>query len=213
MLKLVIISDTHGLHDQVKDIPEGDVLIHCGDISNIGKYHQIMEFLHWFNDHPHKHKIFIAGNHDWLFDLAPSMGKICTDYFQDSIIYLENSDVVIEGKKFYGSPIVPPFNHWAFNREDEERISYWEKIPSNTDVLITHGPPRTILDLSHYGNIHCGCQYLYQEVVNRIKPTLHCFGDIHEAYGLVTHNDTTFINASLLNQYYKVVNQPRVITI
>lgn len=123
----------------------------------------------------------------------------------DSIHYLEDSSVCIEGINFYGSPVTPFFYDWAFNCERGEKIKqYWDKIPENTDVLITHGPPFGILDKTTTGEI-VGCEEL-AKAVNRIQPKVHIFGHIHEEYGMIAKGETTYINASLLNERYHYVN-------
>ena len=66
-MKIVCISDTHGLHDKIV-LPEGDMIIHAGDCTNFGSTAQVIEFLEWFSKLAYKYKIFIAGNHDWFFE-------------------------------------------------------------------------------------------------------------------------------------------------
>ena len=115
--------------------------------------------------------------------------------------------------KFYGTPVQLPFLNWAFNRPEEKLIQHWAAIPDDTDVLITHSPPRTIMDWSVYDEIPTGSPSLYFEVVERIKPLVHCFGHIHSGHGMKVIEDTTFINASNLNEQYQCVYDPIVIEI
>ncbi len=143
-MKIVFISDTHGRHEDVK-LPQGDVLIHAGDISRTGKSVEVEAFLKWLSHQTHKYKILIAGNHDWYFE---SNSKIMIDSrMPDNIIYLNDSGCEIEGVRFWGSPIQPEFGNLAFNRKRGEDIKeHWDLIPLNTDILITHGSPYSILD-------------------------------------------------------------------
>jgi Icc-related predicted phosphoesterase len=209
-MKIVIISDTHGEHQSLK-IPKCDVIVHCGDITPLGKEHSIKEFLSWFSSLDQcKYKIFISGNHDFLFERARVYAK---ELIPENIIYLEDSMVEIEGKKFYGTPVQIAFHNWAFNRTEEELSEYWKKIPEGVDVLITHGPPYNVLDKTHWGGIHTGSPSLFEEVTNRIKPKIHCFGHIHEDYGIEEINGITFVNASNLNLEYEVSNEPIVLEI
>lgn len=207
--KLIFISDTHTLHSHKNlIIPEGDFIIHCGDVSSRGSIPEIQDFLDWFSELPHKHKIMIPGNHDFGFekywdilkDMVKSRGIVC----------LIDEFIEIEGIKFWGSPITPYFHNWAFNRfRGSEIEAHWNKIPDEVDILITHGPPSYMengLSMVLEGE-DVGCEDLYK-AVKRIKPKINCFGHIHEGYG--THNDgeTIFINCSVLNRRYNVQNKP-----
>ncbi|MEL6848269.1 MAG: metallophosphoesterase, partial [Bacteroidota bacterium] len=128
----------------------------------------------------------------------------------DSCTYLEDESVEIGGLHIYGSPITPWFFDWAFNRQRGEEIkTYWDKIPANTDILITHGPPHHMLDLT-FRNVYAGCEELGKAVA-RIRPRLHLFGHIHEAYGQLSQNGTLYVNASVVDLSYQVVNPPVVI--
>ena len=149
-MKIVAISDTHSKHyslldkDLITDDLENTILIHAGDISTRGYRSQTIDFLNWFSKQPHKYKVFIAGNHDFDFeDNADTINEI----IPEGVIYLNDSLVEIEGIKIWGSPITPYFYNWAFNRFRGDNIkTYWDKIPNDIDILITHGPPYMILD-------------------------------------------------------------------
>lgn len=210
-MKICLISDTHRLHHLIT-MPESDMVIHAGDISGRGTEHEIVEFLRWYSALPYKYHLLIAGNHDWLFETHPALIRdILEDY--PNIIYLENSSIEIEGIKFYGSPIQPTFFNWAFNRERGEEIKkYWNAIPNQTDVLITHGPPHGILDKTKMTEGNVGCEELLKRVIE-IKPRFHIFGHIHSASGIHQTPQTTFINASVLDDHYKVKYVPQIIKI
>jgi len=47
--------------------------------------------------------------------------------------------------------------------------------------------------------------------VEEIKPRVHCFGHIHEAYGQEKRDGTLFVNASVLNLWYRPQNKPVVV--
>lgn len=219
MIRLVIISDTHGKHSQIKhalgDMPEGDILIHGGDVSNVGDLWDIERFINWFVSQPYDHKVFIAGNHDFGFERE---SHACATIIEEKkeknwgINYLEDNSVEIEGLKFWGSPVTSPFCGWAFNKEQDYRAQLWETIDDDTDILVTHGPPRDILDFSKFGNEHCGCPYLRIKTM-KVKPLVHIFGHIHGEYGTHVENGTLFINASTLNERYMVRNKPVVVDV
>ena len=209
-LSICIISDTHNKHKRLGRLPDADVIIHCGDFTSVGQSHEIVDFMKWFSMLPQKYKIIIAGNHDWLFERNRLMAL---EKVPKNIIYLEDSGVEIEGLNFYGSPVQPIFCNWAFNRPEEKLAEHWKAIPDDTDVLITHTPPYSIMDFSIYDKISTGSPSLYWEVMNRIKPLAHMMGHIHSGYGIKVIENTTFINASNLDENYMCVNPPILIEI
>jgi len=193
-MRLVFISDTHNKHHKMTHpIPDGDVLIHCGDISHRGKFKAIKAFNKWLGDLPHPHKIMIAGNHDFYFQNEPVHApKAITN-----ATYLLDSATTIDGVKFYGSPWSPWFHNWAFNLHRGEPIrEKWQLIPEDTDVLITHGPPFGQRDFVPLAQKHVGCEELMARVLE-IKPRVHAFGHIHEGYGRAQNEHTWFVNASV----------------
>lgn len=210
-MRICIISDTHMQHQYLPDLEGADVLIHCGDITGSGSERAVEMFMEWFEHlDQFKYKILVAGNHDFLFELDVLRAKELTP---DNVIYLEDDSITIDGINFYGTPAQKRFGRWAFNKSESKLTQHYEAIPDNVDVLITHAPPYGIGDLVVRGNTHEGSQVLYHEVINRIKPKIHCFGHIHEDYGITKVDDVTFINASVLDETYVMMNDPIYITI
>ena len=208
-MKFVAISDTHCRHLNVK-LPKGDVLLHAGDISYKGKKEEIVDFLLWFAKLPFKHKIFIAGNHD--FYLEKEKETNIQSLIPEGVIYLNDSEIVIDGIKIWGSPVTPWFFNWAFNRKRGKEIKkHWDKIPADTDIILTHGPAYGILD-TVLNNTNTGCKDLLN-TIERIKPKAHIFGHIHESYGASKKKGTYYVNASVLNESYELVNKPIVFDI
>ena len=199
-MKLTFFSDTHYQHDKLK-FTEGDILIFCGDLTTHGAIYEVENFSGFMKRLNYQHKIVIAGNHDFCFsDQRRETAEEC--FFNDGLIYLNDSGVEIEGIKFWGSPVQPWFHNWAFNRKRGEEIrKHWNLIPHDTDVLITHGPPFGIMDLCADGE-QVGCVDLLNAVKN-IRPKIHAFGHIHESHGCLQIDNTTFINASSLDEKYK----------
>lgn len=195
-LRIVCISDTHGGHDLFQ-IPSGDILLHAGDFSTRGKEKEIIAFNDWLGTLPHKHKIVIAGNHDFGMEKYPEKAHA----WLSNAHYLNDSAITIEGLKIWGSPVTPWFFDWAFNRYRGSDIrQHWDMIPTDTDILITHGPPAHILDRTAAGKV-VGCEDLWY-AIQKIKPRLHVFGHIHEAHGMIEKDGTTFVNASLMDVHY-----------
>lgn len=221
-MKIVTISDTHGRHDKLA-LPKGDVLVCAGDITRKGSFEEVRDFLRWFSATDFKHRIFTAGNHDFCLDkewVPRTMkgGQRFNSYVRslrtsgekitipDNVIYLNDSGLTIDHVNFWGSPVTPFFHDWAFNRNYDEIKKHWDLIPVGTDVLITHGPPRRILDKTVHGDI-VGCPHLHN-IICDIKPKFHIFGHIHEGYGILAEGETTFVNASVLNEDYRLCNAP-----
>lgn len=203
-VRIVCISDTHTLHDRLV-VPDGDVLVHTGDLSRRGTEREIRAFDLWLGTLPHRHKLVVAGNHDFGFqDASGSTGWLVHGR------YLQDVAVTIDGVRFYGSPWQPWFHDWAFNLPRGEPLAaVWARIPADTDVLLTHSPPHGILDATVYGE-HVGCEEL-ADAVARLRPRLHVFGHIHEGYGELVREGTRFVNASSCNVRYQPVNAPIVV--
>jgi Icc-related predicted phosphoesterase len=176
-------------------------------VSKRGGMAEMENFLNWYESLPFTHKVFTVGNHDFLAETSPSLFR---KLIPDNCVYLENSDVVIEGIRIWGSPITPWFYDWAFNRQRGADIAkYWATIPEGTDIIVTHGPVYDILDRTTRGDL-TGCEDLRAKI-EAIKPKYHVFGHIHEAYGMRQVGDTTFINASVLDEQYRMANAPIVL--
>jgi len=155
---ITAISDTHNKHKQLNGkLPGGDILIHSGDISSLGRKHEVQSFVEWFNGiNNYTHKIFIAGNHDMSFDrekllrdkLAHFEGRTeydteCAEgkpdwlkellgiHLHPNVFYLENSSIDIEGIKIWGSPYSPTFGYgWGFNVDrGYDAAQIWNQIP------------------------------------------------------------------------------------
>lgn len=209
MPRIVCLSDTHNCQENIA-VPDGDILIHAGDATIRGTIDEIVLFNEWFSNLPHKHKIFVAGNHDWLFEISNSRARKLLD---SSIHYLQDSSIEIANLNFYGSPWQPRFFDWAFNlMRGGELSEKWKLIPDDTDVLITHGPPFGILDEvpRQYFVENTGCEELRKRV-EEILPKLHIFGHIHCGYGTTEKFGVRFINASICDESYDPINLPIVI--
>ena len=219
-MRITLISDTHTKHEELlwdaSDLPGGDLLIHAGDIMNSGyNSNDITNFCSWFDTlEQYDHKVFIAGNHDRKFEDKPEQALEIVNSYKN-ITYLQDDWVKVgideEMAKIYGSPWQPEFYNWAFNlpKGGPGLMSKWEAIPTNTDILITHGPPQDHLDMSGppYNEPHLGCALL-REKVDEQPPKIHVFGHIHGGYGYKFHNGTHFFNASVLNERYNYKNKP-----
>ena len=216
-MKLTCISDTHTRHKEL-DLPGGDVLIHAGDFMSSGQDpEELTDFLNWFEVQDYKHHIFIAGNHDRIFEDSPEVVKEIVEKYYPGITYLQDSSVTIDGINFYGSPWTPAFCGWAFQLyNDYEEAEIYRKVPKDTDVLITHGPAYGRLDQyvmpTSQLSEHLGSKGLLQWVDTN-NPKLHICGHIHTGQGVMDGYGeiTTHINASCLGEDYKYSNNKEYI--
>jgi Icc-related predicted phosphoesterase len=207
-VRIVCISDTHRLHKKLS-IPECDVLVHAGDIGVEDNIKHLIDFNTWLESLDYiPHKVVIPGNHDLEVESSPLTAKAMMQ--GKGIHFLIDEEVIIDGVKFYGSPWQPWFHDWAWNEQRGEPLRrIWAKIPTDTDVLITHGPPYGILDEVIYGGKSVGCEELRKRVLE-VQPKLHIFGHIHEGYGYFSEGKTQYVNASILS-HDGPLNPPQVI--
>jgi Icc-related predicted phosphoesterase len=207
-MRIVFISDTHGCHRKI-EIPDGDILVHAGDCMHRGKLEELHDLNAWFGKLPHTHKVLIPGNHDWALEQDYNLCKT----MMSNCITLHEEAAEVCGLHFYGSAWSPRFCNWAFNADRGAQLkTIWSRIPDNTDVLVTHGPPSGVLDVVERGGSHEGCADL-MERIQVIKPKIHAFGHIHEAYGKEVINGVTYVNASIMTLKYSPKNKPIVIDI
>jgi Icc-related predicted phosphoesterase len=218
-VKVVCLSDTHNRHGQLT-VPDGDLLLHAGDATMKGTEREIAAFDEWLGSLPHRDKVLIAGNHDFLFQTDPRKARRLIT----NAVYLEDSGVNVSGLAIWGSPWQPWFFDWAFNlRRGEALREKWDLIPEGTAILVTHGPPRGLLDrvgkpaalvvgAAMGQGSHVGCEELLL-AVERLKPRFHVFGHIHEGYGREERGGTTFLNACSCDEGYRPVNPALVFEI
>lgn len=189
------ISDTHGGHDKITT-PECDVLVHSGDVgAHIKEGYE--EFIGWFSAQPAKHKIFIAGNHDFYLESEDPV-------VPDGVTYLKNSIVTINAKAlhgpmditFYGFPYVINLPRWAFN------VSEWwiedNFKPYGADVIICHQPAYGFKDELHksHGGGRTGSKAIAKKLEG-VEYKYYLCGHIHEARGAYKNH----LNASCWNHF------------
>lgn len=198
-MKILHISDTHGNHHRLLDLPEADVVVHSGDFTMNGSEAEAIDFMNWFCDLPYRHKIFICGNHDDCLYGAN------IDGLDDNVHYLCNSGIEIDGLKFYGVPMF--MGDCITDRQSRNYV----RIPADTDILITHSPAYGILDFDD------GINYGSEEILERL-PSLHnlkahLFGHIHAQHGMIEHDGIIFSNGAIMNADYTDLSSPNLIDI
>lgn len=206
-MRVCCISDLHGqLPD---DVPECDLLLIAGDIAAQSRVNNERflrrDFPNWLERQPAKEIVGIAGNHDFIAQLWPSVFRSLPWN------YLDNQAIEISGLKIAGSPWTPRFGDWAFMTEDNTLARIWNQMPDDIDILLTHGPPYGFYDLTADG-VHAGSLSLRERILQLKRLKLHAFGHIHEAYGMdMISTGATIVNCSLLNERYELVNKPIVV--
>ncbi|MDE6267542.1 MAG: metallophosphatase domain-containing protein [Muribaculaceae bacterium] len=197
-MRILHLSDTHGCHHRLRNLPEADVAVHSGDFTMNGSQEEALDFMNWFCDLPYLHKIFICGNHDECLYGAR------IDGLDSNVRYLCNSGIEIDCVKFYG---VPMFMQDCIT---ERQSRNYEKIPADTDVLITHSPAYGVLDFDD--EIHYGSEELLEKI-SRLNLKAHLFGHIHAQHGIVTRGTTIFSNGAILKADYAHLQSPNLINV
>ena len=212
-MKIVLISDTHGYHKQLGDL-SGDVLIHAGDATPYGTEDQTNQFAQWWNKQEFEHKVFIPGNHDWLFQRKPDQAH---RLFRNTHILIKGlADVA--GLKIFGSSFQPYFHGWAFNVHGPEIKQYWDQIPDTVDIVVTHCPAFGVHDVVDIASPRVGCPYLAERLKD-VNFRLHVCGHIHESRGasggVVTDSGQSpmRINAACQDMYHPRLRGPFVVTV
>lgn len=209
MVRLVCFSDTHGKSKELI-VPAGDFLICVGDVSNFGRKEELKKFFEWFQDHPHKYKIFLPGNHDrnrWV-----RFHKNRTQYYRDtypSVRFWLHDYEEIEGIKFYG----------CFSMTAKYGQPINEDAPNKVDVLLTHSPPYRARDqvplerVLKEDNLDVfRGDKLVRAYVQQVVPKIHIVGHIHEGHGVEKMLcGTTVYNVSCCDYEGNIAHQPTVI--
>jgi Icc-related predicted phosphoesterase len=210
-MKIVAFSDTHGQQNdkltQWFESNPADLLIFAGDLQRNNSDYGY-EFIDWFRKLPYTYRVMIFGNHDGN---SNDLYRYLQVKEAEDVILLNNESIVIEGIKIFGSPYTLKYLNWFFMREDDRLEEIWKLIPDDTNILITHGPPYGILDETFDGKL-VGSKTL----LDRIKELKHLkyniFGHVQEAHGMKDVGGVTFLNVSLLNEKYQLVNNPTIIS-
>lgn len=207
MPTLILISDTHNQHNQLT-IPDGDIIIHAGDATNMGERPEMVRFLDWYEGTSPTHKIYVSGNHDFLCEEEPEEIRLLCE--ERGIHYLCCESITLEGLRIYGTPYQPVYGNWAFNASQPELEKLAAKIPE-CDVLVSHGPPYGILDEVLHPrqreDAHVGDKFLLRRIWE-IRPKLVHVGHIHESRGQLSKDGVTFVNSAVCSLRHNMVREP-----
>ena len=200
---LVLFGDTHELHREV-EVPAGDILICVGDFTMFSKnLSAIEDFNEWLGELPHRHKIVVPGNHEFFLEANPERRSLL-----DNANVLIDEGIEIEGLNIYGSPMTPLYGAAFGKSSAKDRERHWSKIPNDTHVLLTHGPPFGILDVSSDQAERMGDPELRNRVRELPSLRLHAFGHVHGAFGTIEQGGVTFANVALMGNFGDLVKAP-----
>ena len=222
-MKVIVTSDLHGHLPTIKE--KAELLLICGDILPLNiqrdckesRIWLINDFTDWCNSLNVEKIIFIAGNHDFIFE------RNSTDMFgifNNKIKYLQNNSydyLSDEGiiYKIYGTPLCKKFGNWAFM--DYDLTKAYKAIPNDCDILISHDAP----DLCNLGvinegwnkGVNAGNKILAEAIIEKHPKYVFC-GHIHSGNHIVSdYNGIKLCNVSLLNESYHPTNYPVTIEI
>jgi Icc-related predicted phosphoesterase len=190
-MRIVAVADTHTFENDLGRLPDGDVLVHAGDLLRAGTLEELAPVAAWLRSLPHRHKVVVAGNHDWCFVEEPRAAR----ELLGDCVYLEDAEATIAGVRFWGSPWQPEFNDWAFNLPRGAALAEkWARIPEGVDVLVTHGPPHGFGDAGPVEGRQ-GCEDLMRRV-REVRPKVHLFGHIHQDGGLWREGGSCLVNVT-----------------
>ena len=215
-IRIVATSDTH--YPFGRDlIPDGDVLIHAGDLMYKGDPAEWEPRLESLKAQPHKRKIYVPGNHDYYpFHYRgiarSSLRRHANTELQDGL-----DGVVSLGKgsglDMLAIPYVTGLPGWAYNVEEEWLAGWLRRIDMSfyqtPDIVVSHSPPWRIRDA-------CGKENYGSTAMNKWfyslknKPKLWICGHIHESYGQEEIEGCTFANVAMCNEEYEQVNKALV---
>lgn len=231
MKKIWHISDTHGYHNLLTIPNDIDIVIHSGDASNSRapylNEHEFIQFWNWFDNLPIKYKIYVPGNHDTFLEhsISKTFRKSIKDnQYVNNTYLLINDFIIIEDLKIWGSPVTPQFNNWAFMINRNKTHKVWNNIVESSNIVITHGPPKYILDWTEdikRNVINVGDKNLLNKI-KEIEPEYHLFGHVHNNKNIlnsgiksIANLKTIFSNGSVVtdNKFGKLTSNGNILTI
>ena len=219
-MRIWAISDTHGRHAKLVVPPNIDMVIHAGDFANdkrpVSNLVEANDFIEWMRGLDIRYKVVTPGNHDLA--VQPYGLK---DFFDTTGIHLlVHRAKTIGGVRLFGSPYTPTYGTgWAYNKSRNRMQAVWNSIPEETDIVITHGPPKGILDLTEDKEskrmVQVGCKSLLNRI-KEIQPSVHIFGHIHseskaDNHGVLIRDEITYINASCVKNRHPEVLYPGIV--
>lgn len=222
-VSIVAVSDLHG---HLPELPKCDIVIIAGDMSpaieqnkwgdEVKSWWEV-DFKCWIADLKCRYVIAIAGNHDFICQAHPEIPKGLISRNEKAEYnkwhYLQDEGVELMGLYFWGTPWQPPFFDWAFNLPEPELAVIFKLIPTMTDVLITHGPPQGILDITPRMDSAGSSALRHRLDSERLQPQVHIFGHIHSSYGAVSIAGTRYFNAALTDERYRLVQGPHILEV
>ncbi|HET7600600.1 MAG TPA: metallophosphatase domain-containing protein [Gemmatimonadales bacterium] len=208
-MRVVALSDTHNKHAELV-VPDGDLLVHAGDLTAWGTDAELAATLDWLAGLPHRHKLVVAGNHDRAFARNGVASRAAAR--ARGIWYLEGAGVEIRGLRVWGGPWTPPHRRriWAYELPLAERAREWAAIPADVHVVVTHTPAAGILDLGDRGH-RLGCPALRARLRQLPALRAHVCGHLHEGRGELTQDGVRYVNASAFGRRFPDPLRPAIV--
>lgn len=201
-MKIACIADTHGLPFER---PECDLLLHAGDA--FSSWSTLADVDALFAQLGNR-SVYVPGNHDRI--VANNLFDAKAIAMKHSVLLLVHESTVVDGVRIFGSPWAPMFGRGStFMKPYDDLQQLWESTNARPDILVTHGPPLGVLDLTSKG-VYAGCNNLEQYVYHA-KPRLHVFGHIHESRGIFERRRRISVNASMHDFYTDTHFEPIVL--
>lgn len=216
-MRIVATADTHFPFSADK-VPDGDLFIHAGDLmysGYVGEWYPRLESLAAL---PHKYKILVPGNHDFHIENYYGIAKAELRRSAGvTILGVDRPIIEIERKRFLGIPYVTGLPGWAYNRGEEWLAEYLSSSTWDADIVVSHGPCFGKLDaVNPKGNttkeqncVGSWAQAYWWKSLKK-KPELWFNGHIHESYGELHEDGTSFYNVAMCDRDYEQ-NNPCVV--
>lgn len=222
MTRIVATSDTHFPFGK---LPDGDILIHAGDLMMTGGPGEWYPRLESLSAQPHKHKIYVPGNHDYYVSDYEGIARAELRRAGITLAGTTGSNMLVEvaGLKILGLPWVTNLDGWAYNVSELWLRDYMEFVatPAKADIIISHSPVYGIRDAilpeipNYYRQRHVGCMaynyWFHQPHV--VRPQAWICGHIHESHGSEQYENTTFYNVAMCDRDYKQTNPAVIIEV
>jgi Icc-related predicted phosphoesterase len=213
-MRMVLTSDLHG---DLPTVPPCDALLVAGDLCPISDHDPAFqarwlrdEFVPWLAATPARMRLFVAGNHDFVFGYAPHL----LAGVEWPGTYLQDAGFTWEGVAFWGSPWATDLPGWPFTAPEEQLAGHFAKIDPATRVLVVHGPPFGYGDgVERRGRsdpLPVGSKSLLSAIEELPELRLVVYGHIHEGVGIYRNGGVTLMNVARMDREYRPTNPLRV---
>lgn len=232
-MKVIALSDLHGHLPLIQE--RFDLMLLAGDVCPVWNHNRHYQenwlktdFAEWVKSLPFadgmSRVVMCAGNHDFFYESAAKYRIFeVEEACGRRLVYLENSSMIFNGDdedgipaqyKIFATPYCKRFGNWAFMRDEDRLRKYYEEIPSDTDILISHDAA----DINDLGMIRMGTysgtnagNTILAEYVKNVKPKYYFCGHIHSGnHEMADIDGIKMANVSIMDENYKPVYSPLI---